>query len=428
MLKTFTALALTCAALMTFAPACAGTIDPKTAQAAFAERQGFCDHDGGKLWGKNICGPLFFVDPDTRDIVANRNTPDGALTKDGDVFTGKLDKSVLISSTTTTWKGLRWSMILWPLPDDPAMRKTELVHEAWHVIQESLGFPTRSPVEAALGTPFGRTTMRAEWRALAAALTAPDAAARKSAVRDALIFRAWRRDKVKDAAEDENELLLNEGVAEYTGRRLTGQTDADVAKALGEMEDNNAYARLFAFASGPAYGFLLDDTSKDWRKHVNAQSDLGDMLARAADISLPADVEAAARQAGKRYDLAGVEKDEANRARAHDEKAKAYSTALVNGPVLRLPGHHMNTEFNPSLLFPLPPYGTVYPTLHAVGEWGMLTVTDGALLDDGFTIVTVAAPANAQTLSGKGWTLELKPGWSIVPDKKPGDFTVEKKD
>ena len=46
MLKTFTALALTGAALMTFAPACAGTIDPKTAQAAFAERQGFCDHDG----------------------------------------------------------------------------------------------------------------------------------------------------------------------------------------------------------------------------------------------------------------------------------------------------------------------------------------------------------------------------------------------
>lgn len=58
---------------------------------------------------------------------------------------------------------------------------------------------------------------------------------------------------------------------------------------------------------------------------------------------------------------------------------------------------------------------------------GMLTVNDGAMLDDNFTVVTVAAPANAATLSGKGWTLELKPGWSIVPDKKLGDFTVEKK-
>jgi hypothetical protein len=282
-------------------------------------------------------------------------------------------------------------------------------------------------VEAALGTPFGRTTMRLEWRAQAAALTAPNAAARNAAIRDALIFRAWRRDKVKDAAEDENELLLNEGLAEYTGRRLTGASDADIAKALGEMEDNNAYARLFAFVSGPAYGFLLDDVSKDWRSHVNAKSDLGDMLAQAANISLPANIESAARRAGTRYDLAGVEKDEAGRAHAHDEQAKAYTAALVNGPLLRLPGHHMNTEFNPSLLFPLPPYGTVYPTLHAVGEWGTLTVKDGALLDDGFIAVTVAAPADASTLSGKGWTLELKPGWSIVPDKKPGDFTVEKK-
>ncbi|MBS0273686.1 MAG: hypothetical protein JSR55_04630 [Proteobacteria bacterium] len=427
MLNIFAALALAGAVFMTCASAYAGTIDPKAAQAAFAERQAFCDRDGGKLWGKAICGPLFFVDPDTRDIVANRNTPDNALAKNGDVFTGKLDKSVLISSTTTEWKGLRWSMILWPLPDDAAMRKTELVHEAWHVIQESLGFPTRSPVEAALGTPFGRTTMRMEWRALAAALDAPDVAARKAAVRDALIFRAWRRARVKDAAEDENELLLNEGLAEYTGRRLTGQSDADVAKALGGMEDNNAYARLFAFVSGPAYGFLLDDFSKTWRKHVNAQSDLGDMLARAADVSLPANVESAAQQAGQRYDLARVQKDEANRAHAHDEKAKAYTAALVNGPLLHLPGHHMNTEFNPSLLFPLPPYGTVYPTLHAVGEWGTLTVTDGALLDDAFTVVTVAAPANAQSLSGKGWTLDLKPGWSIVPDGKPGDFTVAKK-
>jgi len=426
MLKSLSRLALTGAAFMTLAPAHAGAIDPKAAQAAFAERQMFCDRDDGKLWGKQICGPLFFVDPDTRDIVANRNTPDGALTKDGGVFTGKLDRSVLISSTTTEWKGVRWSMILWPLPDDAAMRKTELVHEAWHVIQESLGFPTRSPVEAALGTPFGRTTMRMEWRALAAALNAPDATARKAAVRDALIFRAWRRAKVKDAAEDENELLLNEGLAEYTGRRLTGQSDADVARALGGMEDNNAYARLFAFVSGPAYGFLLDDFSKDWRRQVNAQSDLGDMLARAADVSLPADVEVAAQKEGTRYDLAGVQKDEANRAHAHDEKAKAYTAALVSGPVLHLPGHHMNTEFNPSLLFPLPPYGTVYPTLHAVGEWGTLTVTDGALLDDDFTVVTVAAPKNAQTLSGKGWTLELKPGWSLAPDTKPGDFTVTK--
>ena len=192
------------------------------------------------------------------------------------------------------------------------------------------------------------------------------------------------------------------------------------------MEDNNAYARLFAFVSGPAYGFLLDDFTKDWRKRANAQFDLGTMLAQAAGVSLPANIESAARDAGRRYDLAAVEKDEAGRAHAHDEQAKAYTAALVNGPVLHLPGHHMNTEFNPSLLFPLPPYGTVYPTLHAVGEWGTLTVNGGALLDDNFTIVTVAAPANTATPSGKGWTLELKPGWSIVPDKKPGDFTVTK--
>jgi hypothetical protein len=428
MLKTVAGIAMVGAALMTVAFAQTAVIDPKAAHAAFAERQAMCDRDGGALWGRNVCGPLLFIDPATREVVANQNTPDHALTKTGDVFTGKLGSDVLVSSTTVEWKGLRWSMILWPLPDDAATRRTELAHEAWHVIQESLGFPTNSPVEAQLGSGFGRTTMRLEWRALAAALSAGDAASRKIAISDALTFRAWRRAQASDAAVQENQLLLNEGLAEYTGRRLSGQDDATVAAALGEAEKGDSYARLFAFASGPAYGFLLDDYSKDWRKHLSAQSDLGDMLAHAADVSLPAgNVAAAARQAGRRYNLAEVEADERAIARAHDKQASIWITQLVKGAVLHLPSHHMKAEFNPSLLFPLPPYGTVYPRLQIVTDWGKLKVDGAALIDDDWTGVTVAAPTNAATLSGRGWTLELAPEWSIVPDRKPGDFTVAKK-
>jgi hypothetical protein len=426
MLKTIAGLALAGTAFLTLASAQAAAIDPKAAHAAFAERQALCDRDRGALWGKSVCGPLLFIDPGTREIVANENTPDDALTKTGDVFTGKLGSEVLISSTTVEWKGLRWSMILWPLPADAATRKTELAHEAWHVIQESLGFPTSSPVEAQLGSEFGRTTMRLEWRALAAALTATDAVGRKTAIRDALTFRAWRRAQAKDATDQENQLLLNEGLAEYTGRRLSGQNDATVAAALGDAEKGDAYARLFAFASGPAYGFLLDDYSKDWRKHLSAQSDLGDMLAHLADVSLPTNIAASARKAGQRYNLAGVEADEKTIALAHDKQAKIWIAQLVGGAVLHLPSHHMKAEFNPSILFPLPPYGTVYPRLQVVTDWGKLKVDGAALIDDNWTSVTVAAPANATTLSGNGWTLELAPDWSIVPDKKTGDFTVAK--
>ena len=100
MLKTIAGLALAGTAFLTLASAQAAAIDPKAAHAAFAERQALCDRDRGALWGKSVCGPLLFIDPGTREIVANENTPDDALTKTGDVFTGKLGSEVLISSTT----------------------------------------------------------------------------------------------------------------------------------------------------------------------------------------------------------------------------------------------------------------------------------------------------------------------------------------
>jgi len=41
----------------------------------------------------------------------------------------------------------------------------------------------------------------------------------------------------------------------------------------------------------------------------------------------------------------------------------------------------------------------------------------------------VPAPADPSKtpLTGKGWTLELKPGWLVISEGKRGDFTVRKK-
>jgi hypothetical protein len=424
-MKSTACLALAGATLVSFA-AHAGTINPSAAAAAFAERQAMCDRDGGKLWGKDLCGPLFFVDPQSRAVAANVNAADGSLAKTGNVFTGTLDKNVLISNTAADWKGQRWSMVMWPLPDDAPTRDAMLMHESWHRIQADIGLPPRDPIQAQLATEFGRVSLRMEWRALAAALTATDDVARKSAIRDALIFRAWRHAHFPDTASREDQLELNEGLAEYTGRRLSGQSDAQVAQGIREWEKNDAFARAFAYASGPGYGFLLDHYSQDWRRHLTLNSDLGDMLEEAAAISFPGNIGVAARKEGRKYDLATVQKEEKAKAEAHDRQAKVWTQTLVTGPVLHLPAKKLNAQFNPSTLFPLPPNGTVYPTLQAIAEWGKLTASEGALIDDNWTGVTVSAPADAATLSGKGWTLELKPGWTIVPGKKPGDFTVTK--
>ena len=128
------------------------------------------------------------------------------------------------------------------------------------------------------------------------------------------------------------------------------------------------------------------------------------------------------------YGAAMLRVAEADRAaKAEAEKAR-YRAALVDGPTLALPGGHFRFSFNPSTLVSLGDAGTVYPTFHLVADWGTLDVKDGVLVPTDFSRATVAAPkgTTGPHLEGTGWTLDLAPGWSVVPGDRPGSYTVKK--
>ena len=405
--------ALLAVLLVVGAPALADGVDFAKAKGYFAERQALCDADGGRLWGKPLCGPMMVVEDASRDIAANQAGEGGALTPQGGLFTGKLPGGIPVSNTATRWDGVHWAMLEWPLPEDRHERGVLLIHESWHRIQAELGLPARSPVAAHLASTFGRIALRLEWRALAAALAAQDAAKRREAIRDALIFRHWRRAATRGSAALENQLELNEGLAEYTGRKLSGEDAAAIAAALERAERKSSFARSFAYASGPAYGYLLDSYGPDWRRRLTAKSDLGTLLAASAGVGSPVGDPKAAAQ---RYGYAALAAEERDAERRHAEQAAHWTALLVKGPVLRLKLAKMQIRFNPGNLFPLPPYGTVYPTLEITDDWGTLKVESGALIDKDWAWVILPAEARG--------SIALKPGWSLRPGKRKGDLAA----
>src|SRR6185369_13484981 len=111
-----------------------------------------------------------------------------------------------------------------------------------------------------LDTLNGRIWIQMEWRALERALrqTGP---ARKSAIADALLFRSYRRSLFTDSAGNENALEINEGLAEYTGVKLSSaDLQETVMRAdiiLRQARNNPTFTRSFAYVSGPVYGALL---------------------------------------------------------------------------------------------------------------------------------------------------------------------------
>jgi len=413
------------AAVLFASATAAEPIPTAQAAAALSEMRAACAADAGRLWNTDLCGPVVFVDPKTRGFVADRQVPGDSTPKDG-LFTGRLPNQMNAANTAVEWGGRRWTMVLWPLPADKAERLGLLLHESFHRVQPDLKIPMRSPVPAHLADTQGRTAMRLEWRALAAALIAGNDVARRKAVADALAFRAWRRSLAADAGRLENDLELNEGLAEYTGRKLSGRLDPEkhAAAALARAEGEESYVRSFAYASGPAYGLLLDRYAPGWRGRIIETSDLGQMLAAAVRSPVP-DWKAA----GPRYGLDQVRAEESAAAAERDRRAAEWRAKLVDGPVLLLPFRQMQIQFDPGELFPLQDHGTVYPSLRITDAWGVLEAREGALIDGSWSGVRVAAPSGAAEtgqLSGPGWTLTLAPGWRLRPGVRAGDLTIAK--
>lgn len=398
------------------------------ARAVFDQAQAICEADGGELWGVSLCGPILIVDPSTRRVTASRAGEGETLSEQDGVFTGDLPADMPVANTAVAWDGVRWTMLVAPLPDDAQTRAGLIAHESWHWVQDQLGLPMASPTPAHLASAEGRIAMRLEWRALAAALAAPDAETMRTAIAEALIFRAARHAQAGEAgAEEERALELNEGLAEYTGVMLSGALDPhrEVAATLRAAEGAESYPRMFAYASGPAYGLLLDDAAPGWREGLDADSDLGALLGAAAGITAPEDPVAVFSRTAALYDGQAVAEEELAAHRERGGLMSRWSERLVDGPVLRIPLQNIRVSFDPNVLQPLAPHGVVYPTATITDVWGVLTVTEGALIDNDWSAVTVTAPEGGETLSGDGWSLDLAEGWRITPGGRAGDYVVE---
>lgn len=113
---------------------------------------------------------MIFVDPGTRDAVANHQDPEGNLSPVGGVFTGKWPTEKNIANTAMDWAGTKWTMLVWPLPDDPTERGSMLAHESFHRIQPDLGLSAGDPSNGHLSETEARIWLQMEWRALSRAL------------------------------------------------------------------------------------------------------------------------------------------------------------------------------------------------------------------------------------------------------------------
>ncbi|HYO45881.1 MAG TPA: hypothetical protein VEY33_04250, partial [Gemmatimonadota bacterium] len=399
----------------------------------FGAARSASEADDAQLWGVELYGPVFLVDPGSRFLVADRADPEGVLEERDGVWVGTLPESINPANTAIEWAGLRWTMVMWPTPTIPHARNRLLLHEMFHRVQQDVGLPANNPLNAHLDAMDGRIWLRLEMRALAEAL-AHDEDARLAAIGDALAFRARRRALYPNAAAEEDALERNEGMAEYTGLVLSGlPTEALADRAavgLEQREASEGFSRTFAYATGPGYGVLLDESGKSWREALVDGASLAELLDEAYMVEA---VRAPAEARVAWYNGERVITIEADRGEERLTREAALRARFVDGPVLRVtPGSEFAFSFDPNEAVNLEGLGTVYGSTRVVDGWGVLEVESGGALflrNTGglFTGVVVPVPPGAAgpPTGGDGWTLDLATGWELAPGERPGDWVVQ---
>jgi hypothetical protein len=392
-------------------------VDQERAREWFEAVEAVCEREGQRLWAMSLCGPMVIADLRTQAIATSQPVPEGPR-----------PRLLGIVNAPIEWGGMIWAACMWDtLANVPPRHAREiLLHELFHgIVQPELGLAANGQLPEHLDAMDGRYWLRLEYRALARALR-ESGAQRTAAVRDALGFRRTRHGLYPGSAEQERALEINEGIASYTGTAAAADSAAGaISRALEILagaETSESFVRTFAYHTGPAYGLLLDASSRGWRQRIRSTDDFAALLASSLAVQPVTDAAASAA----RYGGAEIRAAEQQRERQRQERLAELSRRFVDGPVLviRGGGSGMSNSLGAVVI---PNAGTVFfgPYRHN-GDSGVLEAEKGVLLESSGSVRRVPAPVRKDdtTLLGDGWTFTLKPGWVIREGPRRGDYEV----
>jgi hypothetical protein len=387
----------------------------------FREARALSDIDNGNLWGIKLYGPILFVNPQTRFIIANEQDSTNNLKKTGEVFCGQFPANLNVANTAINWRGMYWTMLVWPLPENKFQRKILLMHELFHRIQGQLNLPMKNPSSNHLDKKDGRILFRMEWKELLLALQSKDKVS-ITHIRNAVLMNKYRKEFYPGTDTLESQLEMNEGLAEYTGYKLSGEPEDSIISFWAQR--GKLGERM--------YCFLLDNSGRKWRDKIGEVKSLVNLLAASYSISFKDSV----RDEALKYFSTNADPEIMIFEETREKKMEAQTARLkekfFNKPVLVFKLEDMNVQFDPRNLIPIDTLGTVYPNIRITDNWGILTVTNEAFMASDWKSLIIALPDNfsdkpvSETIKSNDWTLEIKKGWILKPIKRKGSFTLEK--
>jgi hypothetical protein len=387
----------------------------------FLSVEDLCNRDNGSLWGKNLYGPLMFVDRVSRRIVANQPDKEGLLKGKDGVYTGLYPKELIINNSPAKFGGTLFAMSPLPAEEDDYRIKSRAIHSLFHRFQEGAGIIPAPYNTNNMDEKEARLWIKLEWKALRKAINS-EGDVRQLAIRDALIFRGSNRELYHKYAGDEDRFETYEGLATYTYTVLCTGSPEEFKTRLFENLDRiytmQSYARSYGFIHGALYASLLADKGFDLKKIQTDNFDLGQAVKEVYKIELPAICRDVAGSLAVSYDIDLISKEEEKRLADIKESIHKQISIFTEKPVVFLELESPYFDFEPEDIHSLDTLGTLYTSMRVSDNWGKLTVDKGGcLVSNNFKYLRITARGfkeDKNHIYGEGWHLILNNNWELV--------------
>jgi hypothetical protein len=394
---------------------------PEKAIKYFMSVDSICKSDRGMIWGKNLYGPIMFIDRPTRLIFANQPDKEGILKAKDGIYTGVYPNKLIIDNIAIEFGGTLFAMAPLPAEEDNYRIKTRAIHGLFHCFQslnnlEPNDFNTRHMDEK-----NARLWLKLEWRALRSAFN-NEGDLRRQAIRDALIFRGARRELYPNHINDENRFEDYEGFPTFTYTFLCEDTAGKMKKKLLENLGMNytyqSYGRNYGFIHGALYAYLAYEKNFDFRTIKSDSVDMGAEVKKIYDIELPQICRDVAGSLALNYDIESIYAEENQRVADIKERIHREISTFTEKPVVYLELESPNFDFEPQNIRSLDTLGTIYTAIRISDNWGKLTVDKGGSLvsyDLKFLRITAKGFKESRNhFYGDGWHLILNNTWTVV--------------
>ncbi len=394
---------------------------PEIALQYFKRIEEVCNKDDGRLWGKNLYGPVLFVDRSTRRITANQPDKDGILKERNGIYTGLYPGKLIINNRATLFGGTMFALVPLPREENEFRIISLAIHSLFHLYQELMGYKSTDFNISIMDDKNARLWLKLEWNALRKAIET-EGPSKQIALRDALIFRGANHETFKNYINDQIRFENYEGLATFTNTLLLTNTPEEFRARLFESLNRiyffPSYARSYGSIHGALYATLMYQKGFDFSTIDSENVDLTKIVKELYDIRCPAVCRDVAGSIALNYEFETIIAEEAERDKAISDWIHRRISKFVGKPVVLLELESPYFDFEQEDIRPLDTLGTIYNRIRISDNWGKLTVDKGGcLLSNNLRYLRITAKGlneERNRIEGEGWNLILNNNWQIV--------------